>query len=105
MKRWFAIVAVGMVLLYAALALGAAGCAFMPKAEPAHAHHAPSHAGHSGLCAWACQVNSMNSLQAAAPVLAGLLLVMMQRVVRALSPARLLTRVSRSRAPPSLITI
>ena len=105
MKRWFAIVAVGMVLLYSTLAAGTAGCLFMPKAEPTHAHHAPSHAGHSVFCAWACQVNSMSSLQAAAPVLAGLLLVMMQRVVSAVPPACLLTRVSRSRAPPSLITI
>ena len=105
MKRWFAPFVVGMVLLYTALALGAAGCAFMPKAEPAHAHHTPSHVGHSVFCAWACQVNSMSSLQAAAPVLAGLLLVTMQRVVSAVPSARLLTRVSRSRAPPSLITI
>ena len=105
MKRWFAIVAVGMVLLYSALALGAAGCVFMPKAEPAHAHHDPSHAGHSVFCVWACQVNSISSLQAAAPVLASLLLVTMQRVVSAVPLARLLTRVSRSRAPPSLITI
>lgn len=105
MKRWFAIVAVGMVLLYSALALGTAGCLFMPTTEPAHAHHDSSHAGHSVFCVWACQVNSMSSLQAAAPALAGLLLVTMQRVVSAVPPACLLTRVSRSRAPPSLITI
>lgn len=100
MKRWFAIGAVGMVLLYSTLTLSTAGCLFMPKTEPAHAHQAPSHAGHSVFCAWACQVNSMSSLHAAAPVLAGLLLVTMQRVVSAVPPARLLTRVSRSRAPP-----
>ncbi len=105
MKRWFAIVAVGMVLLYSALALGAAGCLFMPATEPAHAHHGPSHAAHSVFCAWACQVNSMSSLQAAAPVLAGLLLVTMQRVASTSPSTRLRTRVSRSRAPPSLITI
>ncbi len=105
MKRGFIIVAVGMVLLYTVLALGAAGCVFMPKAEPTHAHHAPSHAGHPVFCTWACQVNSMSSLHAAAPVFAGLLLVTTQRVVSAVPPACLLTRVSRSRAPPSPITI
>jgi len=105
MKRWFAPLVVGMVLLYSVLAVGAAGCLFMPATEPAHAHHGPSHAAHSVFCAWACQVNSMSSLQAAAPVLAGLLLVTMQRVASKGPPTRLRTRVSRSRAPPSLITI
>ena len=100
MKRWVAIAAVGMVLLYSALALGAAGCVFMQGEERGHVHHSPSHATHSTLCAWACQVNSMSSLQAAAPVLAGLLLVTTQRFVSAVPQSLLITTVSRSRAPP-----
>lgn len=105
MKRWCAVVAVGMVLLYSALAWGTAGCLFMPKAEPAHAHHDPSHAAHSVFCAWACQASSMSSLHAAAPVLAGLFLITMERVASAAPSARLLTKISRSRAPPSLSAI
>jgi len=100
MKRWFAPFIVGMVLLYTALALGAAGCLFMPTAESAHAHHAQSHAGHSVFCAWACQVNPTVSLHAAAPVLAGLLLVTTHRLVSAVLQSLLITTVSRSRAPP-----
>ena len=100
MKRWFAIVAVGMVLLYSALALGTAGCLFMPKAEPAHAHHAPSHAGHSVFCAWACQVNPTVGIHATAPALVSIIFVTMQRLVSAPPQARLVTTVSRSRAPP-----
>lgn len=100
MKRGFIIVAVGMVLLYTVLAVGAAGCVFMPKAEPAHAHHAPSHAGHSVFCAWACQVNPTVSLHVVAPGLASFLLVTTQRLVSAVPQSLLIATVSRSRAPP-----
>ena len=103
MKRWFAPFVVGMVLLYSVLALGAAGCPFMPlmpRAAQEHDHHTPSHAEHSTLCAWACQVNPTVSLPTAAPVLAGFILVAMQRLVTAPSQARLFSPVSRSRAPP-----
>lgn len=100
MKRWVAIVAVGVVLLYSAIALGAAGCAFMPQADSAHAHHTPSHAGHSVFCAWACQVNPTVTLQAAAPILAAFLLVRTQRLVGAVPQSLLIAVVSRSRAPP-----
>lgn len=100
MKRWFAVVAIGMVLLYSALALGAAGCVFLQGEERDHAHHDPSHAVHSTLCAWACQVNSMSSLQAAVSVLACLLLVATQRVVSVVPQTLLIITVSRSRAPP-----
>mgnify|MGYP003536005933 FL=1 len=100
MKRWFAIVAVGMVLLYSALALGAAGCLFMPATEPAHAHHDPSHAGHSVFCVWACQANPTESIHAAAPFLAGVVLVAIQRFARVIPQTLLIATVSRSRAPP-----
>ena len=100
MKRWFAPLVVGMVLLYSVLAVGAAGCLFMPKAEPAHAHHNPSHAGHSLFCAWACQANPTESIHAAAPFLAGIVLVAIQQFARAIPQTLLIATVSRSRAPP-----
>jgi thiol-disulfide isomerase/thioredoxin len=100
MKRWLTVAAVGMVLLYTAFALGAAGCVFMPKAEPAHAHHAPSHAEHSPFCTWACQANSTESIHAAAPVLGIFLLVAIQRFIRVSPHTFLLASVSRARAPP-----
>lgn len=100
MRRWFAPFVVGMVLLYSVLALGASGCLFVPRAAQEHDHHAPSHAGHSTLCAWVCQVNPTVSLLTTAPVLAGFILVAMQWLVTAPSQARLFSAVSRSRAPP-----
>ncbi len=100
MKRWAPIVAVGMILLYTALAVGAAGCVFMPKADPAHAHHVPSHAEQSPFCTWACQANPTESIHAAAPLFAGIVLVAILPSVRVSLQLLLFTGVSRSRAPP-----
>ena len=100
MKRWFAPLVVGMVLLYSVLAVGAAGCLFMPRDKADHAHHGSSHAGHSMFCAWACQVNPTVGIHATAPALVSIIFVTMQRLVSAPPPARLVTTVSRSRAPP-----
>lgn len=100
MKRWFAPFVVGMILLYAALAVSAAGCLVMQTEESGHAHHTPSHTAHSTLCAWICQVNPTVSIQAAAPLLAFFVLVAMQRLVGAAPQASLIPAISRSRAPP-----
>ena len=100
MKRWIAFVAVGMVVLYTALAIGAAGCLFMQAEGPGHAHHAPSHAAHSTLCAWVCQVNPTVSIHAAVPLLALFILIAMQRLVGTAPPLHFVSAVSRSRAPP-----
>lgn len=100
MKRWFAPLVVGMVLLYSVLAVGAAGCLDMPRAEEDHAHHSPSHAGHSMFCAWACQVNPTVGIQATAPALVSIIFVTTQQLVSASPQARLVSTVSRSRAPP-----
>ena len=100
MKRCFTIVTIGMVLLYSALTIGAARCAFIPTIQPAHVHHAPSHTGHSVFCAWACQVNPMESLPTVVLLLGGWVLLAIQRFV----PVMLLTLVPaiglRARAPP-----
>jgi hypothetical protein len=100
MKRWFAIVAVGMVLLYTALALGAAGCLSLQDLETSHAHHAPSHAEQSPFCTWACQANPTESIHTAVPLFAGIALVAIQRSSRVIPQTLLLATVSRSRAPP-----
>lgn len=100
MKRWFAPLVVGMVVIYAALALSAAGCLFLQREETGHVHHSASHAGHSVLCAWACQVNPTVSLQAAVPILACFIVVTRQRSASAVPQSLLITTVSRSRAPP-----
>jgi hypothetical protein len=100
MKRWAPIVAVGMVLLYTALALGAAGCLSLPDLGMGHAHHAPPHAEHSPFCAWACQANPTASIHAATPLLGVFVLAVIQWSVRIIPHTLLLTRVSRARAPP-----
>ncbi|HEX5544300.1 MAG TPA: hypothetical protein VFX10_02320 [Nitrospira sp.] len=100
MKRWFAPFVIGMVLLYAVLAVSAAGCLVLQAEESGHAHHTPSHAAHSTLCAWVCQVNPTVSIQAAAPLLTFFLVVAMQRSVGAVSQLHFMPAVSRSRAPP-----
>jgi pentose-5-phosphate-3-epimerase len=100
MKRWFAPFAAGMVLVYAALAVSAAGCLVLQAEESGHAHHTPSHAAHSTLCAWVCQVNPTVSIQAVAPLLAFFAVVVMQRLVGAAPPLHFMSAVSRSRAPP-----
>ncbi|MDF0650647.1 MAG: hypothetical protein P0121_04145 [Nitrospira sp.] len=100
MKRWFVPFAVGMVLLYAALAVSAAGCLVMHTEESGHAHHTPSHAAHSTLCAWVCQVHPTASIHAAAPLLGFFAVVALQRLVDAAPQLHFISTVSRSRAPP-----
>ena len=100
MKRWFAPFVAGMVLLYAALAVSAAGCLVLQTEGPGHTHHTPSHAAHSTLCAWVCQVNPTVSIDAAVPLLALFVLIAMQRLVDTAPLLYLISAVSRSRAPP-----
>ena len=57
MKRWIAPLAIGMVVLYAALAVGAATCLVVHAEQPQTHHHSQSHVAHSALCVWACQIN------------------------------------------------
>lgn len=100
MNRWFASLAVGMVLLYTALAVGAAGCLAFPDLVADHAHHAPSHAEHPTFCAWACQANPTETIHTVVPLVVGIALVAIQRSIRIIPHTLLLRRVSRSRAPP-----
>ena len=57
MKRWTAPLTIGMLVLYAALVIGAANCLVLHAEQPQAHHHSQSHAAHSALCAWACQIN------------------------------------------------
>ena len=100
MKRWFVPFAAGMVLLYAALAVSAAGCLVLQAEERGHAHHTPSHAAHSTLCAWICQVNPTVSIQTVAPLVVFFAVIAMQRLVGTAPQLHFMSAVSRSRAPP-----
>ena len=100
MKRLIAPLAIGMVLLYAALAIGAANCLVLHAEQPPPHHHSHSHVTHSALCAWACQVNPTVAVLAAAPP------VIVSTVVTRLSHRNLrvgtavLASPPTSRAPP-----
>jgi|SRR5690349_13413714 hypothetical protein len=70
MKRWIAPLAIGMVVLYAALAIGAATCLVLHAEQPQTHHHSQSHVAHSALCAWACQINPTVIIASPVPLVA-----------------------------------
>jgi hypothetical protein len=70
MKRLIAPLAVGMVMLYAALAIGAANCLVLHVEQPPAHHHSHSHVAHSALCAWACQINPTVIVSTPVPLVA-----------------------------------
>ena len=100
MKRWIAPLTIGMVVLYAALAIGAANCLVLHAEQPPAHHHSQSHVAHSALCVWACQVNPAATVPAAVPLMAvstvAIGLHETDVTVRVLLP----TSESASRAPP-----
>ena len=67
MKRWIAPIAIGMVVLYAVLAIGTSCCLLLHAEQQDH-HHSPAHVAHSALCAWACQANPTITIQAGLPL-------------------------------------
>jgi len=67
MRRWTVPLAMGMVVLYAVLAIGTSCCLFLHAEHQAH-HHSPSHVAHSALCAWACQANPTITVHAGVPL-------------------------------------
>jgi hypothetical protein len=100
MKRWVAPLAIGMVVLYAALAIGAANCLVLHAEQPPAHHHSQSHVTHSALCAWACQINPTVIVPAAVPVVAVSIVVTRRRQTDVTT--RTLVSISEfpSRAPP-----
>jgi hypothetical protein len=59
-----------MVVLYAALAVGAANCLILHAEQAQTHHHSQSHVAHSPLCVWACQVNPTVMVTAPIPLTA-----------------------------------
>ena len=100
MKRWIAPLTIGMVVLYAALAIGAANCLVLHAEQPPAHHHSHSHVAHSALCAWACQANPTVYVPAVVPLVAILAVVAMLRMAESSAQAILLDSGSPARAPP-----
>jgi len=101
MKRWLVPLAIGMVVLYAALAIGAAGCVSLDSGQPSSTHHhSPSHVAHSPLCAWACQANSTVYIHIAAPLIALFAFVLMLWLIGVIPSTALFATFFHSRAPP-----
>lgn len=101
MRRWLAPLAIGMVVLYVALAIGAAGCLFLHTEQPRSGHHhSQSHVAHSAFCAWACQANPAVSIHIAAPIVLIFALLGLLCIGGSTPPAALFATVFHSRAPP-----
>jgi hypothetical protein len=100
MKCWIAPLAIAMVVLYAALAIGAANCLVLHAEQPPSHHHSQSHLAHSALCAWACQINPTVTVPAAVPLVAVAGVVARLRQTDSTIGTTLLTSESPSRAPP-----
>jgi hypothetical protein len=102
MRRNLAPVAVGMVLLYVVLTMGAAGCLFL-HAQPSsqsHHHHDQSPAAHSLFCAWVCDVNPIAAPLTVAPQVAVFALVAMLWLASTVLPVNSFQTLCSSRAPP-----
>ena len=100
MKRCLSALAIVLVVLYTALAIGAANCLVLHRDVPIPHHHSHSHVAHSVLCAWACQAGPSVAVAAAVPVVVSSVLVAMVRSADSIHHATLLDSGSLSRAPP-----
>jgi hypothetical protein len=101
MRRSLPSFAVGMVLIYVALAIGAAGCLDLRAEKSNQAHHdGQHHASHSSFCAWACQVNPTAAVLAVAPLATIFAPTAILWPISAARPLVLFSSVHRSRAPP-----
>lgn len=100
MKRLIPPFAIAMVMLYAALAIGAANCLVLHAEQPQGHHHSQSHVAHSALCAWACQVNPTVMVAAPIPVATtSTLVARLSLLNQTVSTARFASLFT-SRAPP-----
>jgi hypothetical protein len=100
MKRLIAPLAIGLVGLYAALAIGAANCLVLHDEQPPAHHHSHSHVAHSSLCAWACQINPTVAVPAAVPLIAVSTVVARRHLVDSAASSAFPNLLFSSRAPP-----
>ena len=100
MNRRLIPLAIGMAVLYAALAVGAANCLVLHSEQPSAHHHSQSHVAHSALCAWACQIHPSVVLPAAVPLMAVTAVSARLHRIGYRRPLSFPTTVSSSRAPP-----
>jgi hypothetical protein len=100
MKHRIAPLAIGMIVVYAALAIGAANCFVLHAEQSSGHHHGHSHVAHSALCAWACQINPTVTVPAAVSLVAGATVI--ARLRQTDSTVRIFSPISESpsRAPP-----
>lgn len=100
MKRLIVPLALAMVVLYAALAVGAANCLVLHAEQPQAHHHSQSHVAHSALCAWACQLNP--TVIVATPLALFAMATVVARLILTDSDARTVLQcpLFSSRAPP-----
>ena len=100
MKCLIAPVAIGMILLYAALSIGAANCLVLHAEQPPSHHHSQSHVAHSALCAWACQINPTVIVPTAVPLVAVSAVAARLNLADAVGGTAFLRSLFSSRAPP-----
>ena len=100
MKRRLVPLALGMVVLYAGLAVGAANCLVLHAEQPQPHHHSQSHVAHSALCAWACQVNPTVIVSSPIPVISVSAAVVKFCHAERTSGTTPLASLRTSRAPP-----
>ncbi len=108
MNRPFAVLSIGMAVLYVILAVAAAGCPAVDApasgSHPGHHHHA-SHVAHSAFCAWACQANPTVGVIVDVPHPVSLQFFVGVAFITTALLTRLSARVPDSRGPPSASSI
>ena len=100
MKRLIAPLAVGMVTIYAALAIGAANCLVLLGEQPPAHHNGHSQDAHSALCAWACQINPTVIVSRPVPLVATSTVVATLSLADSAASTAFLWSPFSSRAPP-----
>jgi hypothetical protein len=100
MRRPLVPLAIAMLVLYAALAIGAANCLVLHPEQPQAHHHSQSHVTHSALCAWACQINPAVIVPASVSLIALSTVVARVSQIDSSAGTALLSFQFTSRAPP-----
>jgi predicted membrane protein len=91
--------AIGMVVLYAVLAIGTSCCLFLHAEQQAH-HHSPAQVAHSALCAWACQANPTTTIHSGVSLSVVFAVIALLRWYSPAPQTRLFSALIHSRGPP-----